>query len=157
MSRNYLICFVLFCLITSGLFAQIGEDALFEIKNSLGITIFSVHPTGIKIFGMGVEAEGNNIWLSDTAGTPLLSVNGSGITVQNSFGLPIFTAGVDGMELYDALGQQVIAATLDSVRFYISELTDESRGGFAIGSVDRKIHLSGFSLVSAIRWEIKTL
>ncbi|MFC1898460.1 tail fiber domain-containing protein [Candidatus Cloacimonadota bacterium] len=94
-----------------------AQNPLFEVRNDDGISIFKVTSTSVKIFGMNFIAEGDNLWISDSAETNLLLLNGTGMVLNN------------------ASGQQVMNVNGDSLRFYLNALTDESRGGFAISSV----------------------
>ena len=93
-----------------------AQNPLFEVRNEVGISIFRVTTTGVQIFGMNLEAEGDNIWISDSDGTHLLTLNGTGMVLNNS------------------AGQQVMNVNGDSLRFYVNQLTETDRGGFAVGN-----------------------
>ncbi|MFC1898461.1 tail fiber domain-containing protein [Candidatus Cloacimonadota bacterium] len=95
----------------------LNSETFFEVTTSGGESVFSVTSSGLKIFGMRMDVNGDYLYIRNSADSTLMTLGGTGMTLNTS------------------TGQQLMVAGRDSVRFYINELTDESRGGFAISSV----------------------
>ena len=66
--RKIVITLVIFCFMISLLNAQ---EALFDVKNDSGVSIFTVYPGGIKIMGMSLNADDSKIWIDDAEGQQL--------------------------------------------------------------------------------------
>ena len=66
--RKIVITLVIFCFMISSLNAQ---EALFDVKNDSGVSIFTVYPGGIKIMGMSLNADDSKIWIDDAEGQQL--------------------------------------------------------------------------------------
>ena len=62
------IAIVFFVILVSSLFGQVP---LFEVKNDVGTSIFSVYPDGIRIMGMSLNADQSSIWIDDNEGNNL--------------------------------------------------------------------------------------
>ena len=60
---------VAFCVILVSIL--FGQEPLFDVKNDVGTSIFTVYPDGIRIMGMSLNADDSNIWIDDSEGNNL--------------------------------------------------------------------------------------
>ncbi len=65
--------FLIFCFILIYVYGFGQDEPLFEVKNDVGTTIFSVTPNGIEIMGMSFNAttDGTSLQLDDSSGKAL--------------------------------------------------------------------------------------
>ncbi|HPC98083.1 MAG TPA: tail fiber domain-containing protein [Bacteroidales bacterium] len=83
------------------------EEALFEVKNKNGQTVFAVYNEGVRIYVDDGDAKG----------------------VKGGFA-------IGGFDASKAPGQEYFRVTRDSTRVYVNQLAKGNKGGFAIGGFD---------------------
>ena len=107
-----------------------AQEALFEVKNDVGVTIFSVTPNGIEIMGMSLNAttDGSSFQLDDATGQALFVASPDsvrfymyeGLTDEGRGGFAIATVG----STTDILGSNLIDLTPEN--YFIGHKTGYS-------------------------------
>jgi uncharacterized protein (TIGR02145 family) len=118
------------------------EEALFEVKNKNGQTVFAVYNEGVRVYvndgiakgvkggfaigGFGTEKAPGQEYLRVTSDSTRIYVDKNAKGVKGGFAIGGFGTG-------KAPGQEYLRVTSDSTRIYVDENAKGVKGGFAIG------------------------
>ncbi|MFO7575776.1 MAG: tail fiber domain-containing protein, partial [Bacteroidales bacterium] len=129
--------------------AALNDEALFEVKNKNGQTVFAVYNEGVRVYvgdGENKAVKGGfaigSMEESKAEPDNLFIVNRDSVRIylyQDLLGKPVKGGfAIGSMEESKAPGHEYMRVTRDSIRMYISENTSGKpvKGGFAIGSME---------------------
>ena len=138
--------------------AAANDEALFEVKNKNGQTVFAVYNEGVRIYvgdGENKAVKGGfaigSMEESKQEPADLFIVNRDSVRIylyEDLLGKPVKGGfAIGSMEESKASNQEFMRVTRDSIRMYIAENKEGKpvKGGFAIGSMEESKNGDGSS------------